>query len=166
MVHMQGRHISHTISVRTALGAAAVLTLGAAGTAAASDKVYTVANYPVEAVAESAVAAKKRALAIARQAAFRTLIRRLVPVTAYPKSRDRFASVQPADLIEAVRVRSERNSRTRYVATYDFTFQAKPIRDILRRKGIPFTDRQAPPVTLIPVWQGGTAKDQASWTES
>ena len=31
-----------------------------AGAAAASDKVYTVANYPMEAAAEDAVAAKRR----------------------------------------------------------------------------------------------------------
>lgn len=172
---MQGWHISHrapaplgarrALPVAGALAVVAVLALAATGTARASDKVYTVANYPVEAVARNAVAAKKKALADGRQAAFRTLLRRLVPVTAYARSK-RLGSVRAADLVEAVRVRSERNSRTRYLATYDFTFQAKSIRDMLRREGVPFTDVQAPVVTLIPVWQGGSAKDQAAWAAS
>ena len=52
--------------------------------AQASDNVYTVANYPIEAQAENAVAAKEKALADGQQAAFRSLLKRLIPVTAYP----------------------------------------------------------------------------------
>jgi hypothetical protein len=135
----------------------------AAGAAAASDKVYTVANYPVEAAAEDAVVAKKQALAYGQQAAFRSLLKRLMPVNAYSKVKQ-FASVKGEDLIDSFRVRSERNSSTEYIATYDFTFRAKAIRDMLRQKGIPFTDEQAPVTVVIPVWQGGTPKDQAGWT--
>jgi hypothetical protein len=155
---------------RASCGAAAAVALTlalivAAGVAAASDKVYTVANYPVEASAENAVAAKKKALADGQQAAFRSLLKRLMPVTAYSKAK-LFASVQAADLIDSFRVRSERNSSTEYIATYDFTFRAKAIRDMLRGQGIPFTDEQAPVTVVIPVWQGGTPKDQAGWTAS
>jgi Uncharacterized protein conserved in bacteria (DUF2066) len=150
--------------------AAAALGLAAPNPAAASDKVYTVANYPVEAVAEDAVAAKQKALADGQQAAFRSLLKRLIPVMAYSRAKQ-FASVEAAELVDSVRVRSERNSRTEYVATYDFTFRAKSIRDMLRREGIPFTDEQAPVTILIPVWQaasGGAASTaaQAAWTNN
>jgi hypothetical protein len=141
-----------------------------AGAAAAADKVYTVANYPVEAAAENAVAAKKQALAYGQQAAFRSLLKRLMPVTAFARA-SQFASVPAAELIDSVRVRSERNSATEYLATYDFTFRAKSVRDLLRRQGIPFTDEQAPVLTLVPVWQPGAgpaaaAGSQATWTNS
>src|SRR5262249_1678749 len=145
--------------------AAVALTMAilfAAGAAVASDKVYTVANYPVEAAAADAVAAKRKALAGGQQAAFRSRLKRRRPVTAQSKAKQ-FASVQAADLIDSVRVRSERNSSTEYIATYDFTFRAKAIRDMLRREGIAFTDEQAPVTVVIPVWQGGTPKDQAGW---
>jgi hypothetical protein len=155
------------------LGAVAALAclVGAAtapDAANASDKVYTVANYPVEAAAENAVAAKQKALADGRQAAFRSLLKRLMPVTTYPRAKQ-FASVEAAELVDSVRVRSERNSRTEYLGTYDFTFRAKSVRDLLRREGIPFTDEQAPVVTLIPVWQpaSGAATspaEEAAWT--
>lgn len=152
------------------LAAAAVLALTMHGSASASDKVYTVANYPVEAVAENAVAAKQKALADGQQAAFRSLLKRLMPVTAFQRAKQ-FASVEAAELVDSVRVRSERNSATEYLANYDFTFRAKSIRDLLRREGIPFTDEQAPVTVLIPVSQaaGGapaSAGDQAAWTNN
>jgi hypothetical protein len=130
---------------------AASLALGA-GSAEAGDKVYTVANYPVEAAAENAVVAKRKALADGQQAAFRSLLKRLMPVMAYPRARQ-FAAVKAVELIEGVKVRSERNSATEYSATYDFYFRPKSVRDLLRREGIPFTDDQAPPVTVVPLWQ-------------
>ena len=132
----------------------------------ASEAVYTVANYPVEASAENAVAAKEKAMADGQQAAFRSLFKRLVPVTAFPRVK-RLASVRAADLLEGVRVRAERNSRTDYIASFDFSFQAKSVRDLLRREGIPFVDEQAPVVTLVPVWrETGLAGhgDDAAWT--
>jgi uncharacterized protein DUF2066 len=152
------------------LAAAAALLLAGAGSTAASDKVYTVANYPVEAAAENALAAKKKALADGQQAAFRSLLKRLMPVTAYARAK-RFDTVQATELVDAIRVRSERNSATEYLGNYDFTFQAKAVRDLLRREGIPFTDEQAPVVTIIPVWQaaaGATASaaEQAAWTNN
>jgi hypothetical protein len=127
-----------------------VLTAGAQTTL--PDAAFTVGNYPVEARAENAVAAKDRALADGQQAAFRSLLKRLVPVTAYQRLK-RLEHVRAADLIEGLKVRSERNSSTEYIASLDFTFQAKAVRDLLRREGIPFVDEQAPPVVLVPVWR-------------
>ena len=145
--------------------ALAALALLSAGPAGAAEKVYTVANYPVEASAENAVKAKEKALADGQQAAFRSLLKRLIPVTAFPRAKD-LAHIRAAELVEAVRVRSERNSSTDYIASYDFSFQSKAVRDLLRREGIPFTDEQAPPVTLVTLWRTGAApspRDEAAW---
>jgi len=151
------------------LVAAAALGLAAPSTAKDADKVYTVANYPVEAVAENAVAAKQKALADGQQAAFRSLLKRLMPVTAFHRAKQ-FASVEAAELVDSVRVRSERNSATEYLANYDFAFRPKSVRDLLRREGIPFTDDQAPVTVLIPVSQAGggpaPASEQAAWTNN
>lgn len=134
--------------------------------APAADNVYTVANYPVEASAENAVTAKERALADGQQAAFRSLLKRLVPVTAFQRLQ-KLASVKGGDLIEGVRVRKERNSSTDYIASFDFSFQSKGVRDLLRREGIPFVDEQAPVVTLVAVWRSAPAqppREEAAWT--
>ena len=127
---------------------------------------FTVGNYPVEARADNAVAAKNQALADGQQAAFRSLLKRLVPVTAYPRIR-RLASIKAGDLIDGYKVRSERNSATEYIASLDFSFQSKAVRDLLRREGIPFSDEQSPTVTVIPVWRDGptgTPRDDPTWT--
>ena len=147
------------------LGALLALAVGAHGVAAA-EAVFTVANYPVEARADNAVAAKTKALADGQQAAFRSLLKRLVPVTAYQRLR-RLRPIQAGDLVEGVKVRSERNSSTDYIASLDFSFQSKGVRDLLRREGIPFMDEQAPALTVVPLWRtAGSAapKDEAAWT--
>ncbi len=132
---------------------AAVLTLpGGAGAAPSQDKVFVVGNYPVEARAADAVAAKEKAIADGQQAAFRSLLKRLVPVTAYRRL-DPLRDTRAADLIEGFAVRSERNSSTEYIASYDFSFQPDGVRRLLEQAGIPFLDRQAEPVTLVPVYR-------------
>ncbi len=108
----------------------------------AADRAYTIANYPVEARAKDAVAAKDTAIAEGQKAAFRSLLKRIVPVTAY-RNIDKLGPVDPATLIDGVAVRSERNSATEYIANLDFSFQAAEVRDLLNRQGIPFVDTQA-----------------------
>ena len=87
--------------------------------AAPNDEVYTVGNYPVDARAANAVAAKEKALADGQQAAFRSLLKRVVPVTDHDRLK-RLASLKSSDFFEGVSVRSERNSSTRYIASLDF----------------------------------------------
>lgn len=135
-----------------AAGVAAGLALSVVGfPASAEDEAYTVAAYPVDAVASDAVTAKQKALAEGRQAAFRSLLKRLVPVTAYDRL-DRVKHVKADELLEGVSVRDERTSATQYIASLDFSFRPEPIRDLLRSEGVPFVDEQAPAVTLIPVF--------------
>ena len=125
----------------------------AAANAAAGkeDRVYTIGSYPVEARAADAVAAKERAIIEGQQAAFRSLLKRIVPVSAYHRLA-RLKMLRAADLIDGVSVRSERNSSTEYIATYDFVFQAEAVRRLLDQESVPFLDRQAPQITLIPVY--------------
>ena len=122
--------------------------LGASAAVAAGGDAYTIANYPVDATAANAVAAKDQALAEGQQSAFRSLLKRIVPVTAY-KQLTRVSGLKAADLISGVAVRSERNSATDYIASLDFSFQAAAVRTELSRQGIPFVDEQAAPVTVI-----------------
>lgn len=143
-----------------AVVAAVLLTTTGPARAAKEDRVYTIGSYPVEARAANAVAAKERAVADGQQAAFHSLLKRIVPVSSYAYIA-RLKGTKAGDLIDGVSVRSERNSQTEYIATYDFSFQAEAVRRLLDREGIPFLDRQAPPITLVPVFSvpkgGGTA---------
>lgn len=117
---------------------------------AAASKVFTVANYPVDATAANAVAAKDKAHAEGQQAALGALLKRLVPVTAYNRI-DRLKALRAADFIDGVAVRSESNSATRYIASLDFSFQADAVRALLKREGVPFVEEQAPRMVLVPL---------------
>ncbi len=149
-------------------GAAALAVAGAAS-AALGDEVFTVGNYPVDAQAKNAVAAKKKALAEGQQAAFRSLLKRVVPVTAYDRLK-RLSSLNSSNFFEGVSVRSERNSRTRYIASLDFSFRPDSVRYVLRREGIPFVEEQAPELILIPVVRNAegtieTGRASRVWTD-
>ncbi len=134
-------------------GLLAAVTLGAAAAvpAAADEPVYTVAKYPVDAVAGNAVAAKQKALADGQKAAFRSLLKRLVPVTSYGQL-NRVMDAEASNLIDSVSVRQEQTSATQYIASLDFSFQADAVRDLLERERVPFTDEQAPKVTVVPIY--------------
>lgn len=112
------------------------------------EKVFVIANYPVEARAKNAVAAKKRALADGEKAAFRSLLKRIVPVTAYNQLR-RLQTLDTNSVLEGYAVRSEQNSGTEYIASLDFIFSADGVRQTLRTAGVPFIDRQAERTTLV-----------------
>ena len=131
-------------------GIVAAFSAGSALAANASDKVFTVANYPVEARAKDAVAAKEKAQAEGQQAALGSLLKRLVPVTAYNRI-DHLKKVSAASIIDGIAIRSESNSPTQYIASLDFSFQPDAVRNLLSREGVPFVDVQAPKTVLIPL---------------
>jgi len=123
---------------------------GSVGGAAAGDDVFTVGSYPVDAEAVNAVAAKKKAMADGQQAAFHSLLKRLVPVTQYDRVR-RLWGLKSSGFLEGVSVRSERNSSTRYIASLDFSFRPDSVRSVLQQDGIPFIEEQAREIIVVPV---------------
>lgn len=137
-----------------AIGLAVSVLCAVSGPTAAQTRegrVFTVGNYPVEARAANAVEAKDRAILEGQQAALRSLLKRIVPVSYYARIRKVDVS-NAGDLIDGVAVRSERNSTTEYIASYDFTFQGEAVRRLLDAENIPFLDRQAPSITLVPIY--------------
>jgi hypothetical protein len=149
---LRGRRAIYRILLAAGLAA-----LGAHAAAAAPSKVYTIANYPVDATAENAVAAKEKAHADGQQAALGALLKRLVPVTAY-NHLDRFQGLRAADFIDGVAIRSETNSSTQYIASLDVSFQADAVRALLQREGVPFVEEQSPRMVLVPVTAEGAEK--------
>ncbi|MGE4187781.1 MAG: DUF2066 domain-containing protein [Hyphomicrobiaceae bacterium] len=134
------------------LSFAPLLWMAPSRAAGSETKLFTIGNYPLEARAANAVAAKEKAIADGQKAAFRSLLKRLVPVTAY-KRLDRLKDVKPGEFVESFAVRSERNSTTTYIASYDFVFSPEPVRRLLDRESIPYLDRPAPVVTIVPAYR-------------
>lgn len=135
-----------------AIGLGAGLGAGPALATSQAERVFTIGNYPVQASAADAVAAKARAIADGQQAAFRSLLKRLVPVTAYQRL-GHVKATSAGNLIESFAIRSERNSSTEYIASYDFAFSVASVRRLLDAEGVPYLDRQAPEITIIPAYR-------------
>jgi hypothetical protein len=135
-------------------GAVGLLLAGLMGGPATAEdsRVFVIGNYPVEARAADAVAAKEQAIADGQQAAFRSLLKRIVPVTSY--ARLKAIKATPAGpMIEGFSVRSERNSSTEYIASYDFSFQPEAVQRLLDGQGIPYVDKQAPRIVVVPIYR-------------
>ncbi len=150
----------------TAIAAA----VSGAALAAPGDEVFTVGNYPVEAQAANAVAAKQKALSDGQQAAFRSLLKRLVPVTDYDRLK-RLSGLKASGFVEGVAVRSERNSTTRYIASLDFSFRPDSVRAVLQQEGIPFVEEQSREIVVVPVVRSADGSVDAgnasrAWTQA
>lgn len=154
-----------------AVAAGWALAMIAAGPSAAQDdRVFTVGNYPVEARAQDAVAAKEKAIADGQAAAFRSLLKRIVPVTSY-KALASLGTPKVANMISGIAVRSERNSTTSYTASLDFSFDSRQVRELLRQRGIPYVDEQAKETSIVLVVQptgqsAAGALSAAAWREA
>ncbi len=132
----------------------AVVLCLAIGSAAVAEQanVYAVANYPVEAQAKDAVTAKKKAHAEGQQAAFRSLLKRIVPVTAYQRIKA-LAGVDASQYVEGVSVLSEKNSSTEYYANLDFVFSKQAVQALLQQQSVPFIDTPAKKIVLVPAYR-------------
>ena len=133
---------------------------GPASAATPADLAFTVGNYPVEGRAKDALAAKEQAIAEGQQAAFKSLLKRLVPVATHPRL-SHLTNIKAADYLDGVRVRQERNSATEYIANLDFGFRPDSVRALLAREGLPYVETQAQPIVIVPFWRpqpaGGSA---------
>lgn len=157
------------IRIKTLCATLAFALAGVLTNASASDDVFTVGNYPVDAEAVNAVAAKKKAMADGQQAAFHSLLKRLVPVTDYDRLK-RLSALKSSGFLEGVAVRSERNSSTRYIASLDFSFRADSVRTVLQQEGIPFVEDQARDIIIVPVVRNAdgsidTGPAARAWTQ-
>ncbi len=132
-----------------------------AAAAGRDDGAYTIANFPVEARGKNAVAAKKTAISDGQSAALQSLLKRIVPVTAYARLRQ-MGEFDASQYVNGISVRGEQNSSTEYYAALDFTFSPEGVRGLLRNRGVPFIDEQAPSVLLVPVLIGGLGGPERS----
>ena len=129
--------------------------------------VYTIAKVKIDARADNAVLAKKRALKEGPLQALKLIFKRLAPFRAY----DRLATLSLAEADEVVdgfAVRSERNSSTRYIALLDYNFSRNKLQALLVKKGVPFFDQRSQKQVLMPVFRGTDAQsagntDRKKW---
>lgn len=131
-----------------------------AARAQAADSLYEVAKISVDVTAKDAVAARDEGMAEAQMRAVKTVLQRLLPLSA----QDQIPEFTPEDiegLVNGVSIRSEQNSTTRYIATLDVSVNEAGIKKLLQDQAIPYSESRAPSISILPlVIAGGSIKSE------
>ena len=146
---------------RIAVVALPLLALPAlAAGAQAADSLYEVAKISVDVTAKDAVAARDEGMAEAQMRAVKTVLQRLLPLSA----QDQIPEFTPEDvegLVNGVSIRSEQNSTTRYIATLDVSVSEPGIKKLLQDQAMPYSESRAPSISILPlVIAGGSVKSE------
>lgn len=125
-----------------------------AGAANAQDDPFTVSGVPIDATADTAAAARERAIAEGTPRALRRLFERLT----LPDDSSRLPSIpasQATSLAIGFSVDNEIRQPTRYRGDLTVSFEPEGVRRILRNYGVPFLESAAPPTLVVPVYVVG-----------
>ncbi len=131
--------------------------LAPGGPAAAKVDLYRVQNLAVDESAPSAAEAKQAAMAAARLEAFDRVLHRLT----LREDHERLPAPDPAVAAAAMRsvqVLEERQSPVRYIARVSIGFHPEPVRTLLQKAGIPFSESVSGPVGVFPVYEWGSLR--------
>jgi hypothetical protein len=125
--------------------------------ALAQESVFDVDKVTVDVTAETAAAARERAIVDGQTKAFRALMERLV------RSEDlsRLPPARPADVTPLVRdfsVSDEKTSAVRYLANLTVRFRPEDVRRYLVDLGIPYAETRSKPVVVLPVYDNAGAR--------
>ena len=140
---------------RISQGAAAALVTIAIAVAAQADSrsdLFTV-SVPVDATAANANAARDAARLDGEKTAYGVLLDRLI----LPADRAKLPAPTETTLntvIQGFEVANERRSGVRYLATYTVHFRPDAIEQLLRERGVLFSEAQSKPVLVLPVLDG------------
>lgn len=121
---------------------------------AADADLFTVRAVAVDATAETAPAARDRAVAEGRRQAFKRLVDRLVPAS----DAARIPAPTDAELQRMVlgfEVANERSSAVRWIADLTLAFDPNAVRSVLRSAGAPYAETRSLPVLVIPLYETG-----------
>jgi hypothetical protein len=128
--------------------------------ARAADSLYEVAKISVDVTAKDAVAARAQGMAEAQLRAVKTVLQRLLPLSAQDQIPE-FSQEDIDGLVNGVSIRSEQNSTTRYIAMLDVSVNERGIKKLLDDQAIPYSEARAPSISILPlVIAGGDVKSE------
>lgn len=139
---------------RRGLAAGLALAWAMLSPSAAGAGPYEVEGIAVEARAADAVTAKRAAFADGQARALSTVLRRLTLAS----DRARLPQPSPDNLdamISSFSIGSEQTSATSYSASLTLRFEPDAVRALLASAGVPYTDRQAAPILVVPLYREG-----------
>jgi hypothetical protein len=116
--------------------------------------VMEVRDLVVDATADSAVAARAIALSRGQRRALTLILRRITLREDWGRLPKVAASEIP-DLVEAIAIADEKTSSVRYLAKISVRFKERALHGLLSEAEIAFSDTQAKPSLILPVWEAG-----------
>jgi hypothetical protein len=142
--------------------AIAAALLGPAPTADAAD-IYRILGVPVDATAESAVAARERAIDAGQREGLVRLMRRLTSPTAHDRLPD-VGALPVERYVNSFEIAEEKVGPTRYLATLNISYVAAEVQALLANAGIPHAARRSEPILVVPVEL--TDGEPSAWLET
>jgi hypothetical protein len=130
--------------------------IGGGRAGAQSLNVFTISGVAVDEVAESAEAARKKALINGERRAFERLFKRLTMRADHGRAGDIVAG-DIAALVQDIQVADEKNSQIRYLAKLTFRFKPSQVREFLRDMALDFAETRSKPVLVLPVYESAGA---------
>jgi hypothetical protein len=115
------------------------------------DDIYTIVDLDVDVTDRSANRAKTLAFSEAENRAFAILLNKLLPQENIEQV------VLPegqtiSNYVSGIEVVSERNSKTRYLATLNVSFNSTSMRELFGSLNIAYSEISAPPTLLLPIY--------------
>lgn len=145
---------------RLALSLLAVACLAAPANAA---DLYRIQGVPVDATAESGVAARELAIADGQREGLTRLMQRLTS----PSAHDRLPDVSFVTIeryVNSFEIAEEKVGPNQYLGVINVSYIAEQVQGLLGSAGIPYVTRRSDPILVVPVTVVGGAAD--AWAET
>ena len=111
---------------------------------------YYVKNIKVDLTKKSIVEARKLAEDKAKLFGLKTLLNKLT----LRNKKIKFKSSEVLQLVDYLKINSEANSNTRYVANFDICFNRKLIIEYFHKNKIQYAETYRKPISILPVFKG------------
>jgi len=114
-------------------------------------EIYLIKGVKVDAKSKTASEAKIKAMQQGQVAAFRKLINRL---SSSPQAQTllKLPAAEIGRLVRGISVTEEKTGPKRYIAELNISFQPAAVRSLMNQFSIPFSDKQAEPILILPVF--------------
>lgn len=123
---------------------------------------FLIEAVPVDASGPNTVAARERGLDQGRMAAYRRLIRRLLPVEAQAAVAS-LSQSEVIDLVQEFSVANERSSAVRYLADLTIKFNPSSVRALFGSRQVPFAEIPSRALVIVPVTRLDAAAPAMVW---
>lgn len=131
--------------------------VGAVAQQGIGDDVFTVLEVPVDVTASTAARARDVAIRRAQRQASRQVLARIT----LPEDKRKLPALDDARvarLVSSIHFSEERYSSKRYIAKITIAFNRKSVLDLVRLSGISFSQTQARPIVVVPIYRDGDAE--------